>query len=117
MADAMALPPPGGVTSPRPEKEDPPPAEGPPADGIAGMPTVAAAVIELMCSGVELADEGVELQVLKGMLTTVSCASFQLRLLPGADLPYPLALGLRTESPLSSAPDSSAGPTRCRGVT
>ena len=40
--------------------------------GSGGEVTVAAAVIDLMCRGVEAAEEADELQVLKGLLTTVS---------------------------------------------
>lgn len=40
--------------------------------GGSGEVTVAAAVIDLICRGVEVAEEAAELQVLKGLLTTVS---------------------------------------------
>ena len=50
------------------------------AAASAAQPTsIASDAVDLMCRGSELGDEGLELQLLKGLLTAVSCSSFQAR--------------------------------------
>jgi brefeldin A-inhibited guanine nucleotide-exchange protein len=74
--EADALPPSAGSdggTAPEPDDADAVASPGPAAKSS----TVAGAAVELMCRGYELGDEAVELQLLKGLLTSISCASFQ----------------------------------------
>jgi brefeldin A-inhibited guanine nucleotide-exchange protein len=76
-------------------------------DGDAGAPeavshgsTVAGAAVELMCRGYELADDAVELQLLKGLLTAISCATFQVHgeaLLRCVRTCYNIFLGSKSE--------------------
>jgi brefeldin A-inhibited guanine nucleotide-exchange protein len=76
-------------------------------DGDVGAPeavshgsTEAGAAVELMCRGYELADEAVELQLLKGLLTAISCATFQVHgeaLLRCVRTCYNIFLGSKSE--------------------
>jgi brefeldin A-inhibited guanine nucleotide-exchange protein len=62
--------------------------------------TVAGAAVEPMCRGYELGDEAVELQLLKGLLTSISCASFQVHgeaLLRCVRTCYNIFLGSKSE--------------------
>lgn len=69
-------------------------ASGAGTGAVAGAPecaspcTAAAQVVELMCMGADMKDEAIELQVLKGILTTASCSSFHVR---SCSLARPLA--------------------------
>eukprot|EP00217_Crustomastix_stigmatica_P006110 CAMPEP_0183807166 /NCGR_PEP_ID=MMETSP0803_2-20130417/40777_1 /TAXON_ID=195967 /ORGANISM="Crustomastix stigmata, Strain CCMP3273" /LENGTH=1848 /DNA_ID=CAMNT_0026051939 /DNA_START=183 /DNA_END=5729 /DNA_ORIENTATION=+ len=74
---------------------------GAPPSGDAGLAQrQAGEVVELMCKGYELGEEAVELQVLKGLLTAVSCNTFQVHgeaLLRVVRTCYNIFLGSKSE--------------------
>ena len=99
MGDADVLPPSAGSdggTAPEPDDVDAVASPGPTTKSS----TVAGAAVELMCRGYELGDEAVELQLLKGLLTSISCASFQVHgeaLLRCVRTCYNIFLGSKSE--------------------
>jgi len=83
-----------------PEAGEEPVAPGESAGSPVSSSAACGAAVDLMCRGYELCDEAVELQLLRGVLTAVSCTSFRVHgeaLLRCVRACYNVFLGSRSE--------------------
>jgi len=98
----------GGAAEPESKASTGTPGDSRASHTLHSRPTrpVSGCVVELMCRGYELGDEAVELALLKGLLTAISCASFRVHgeaLLRCVRTCYNVFLGSRSEVNQSTA--------------